>query len=221
MPRPSRTDTTFVLLALCTGLVLCIFCLAASKVAREAAVGVHIFWAIVFTLSLCIISLLYFTLLITFYPALIPTVGALITNFALGVAWAIALVAEIVDPNNIIASKRRKGGEALVLFRVRVALSGCVSVGLLAMTLVAGVKAMRWGGVGRDEWELRRRSELPEDTEADSVVVVEEGSSRAGGTEEAASGGGGGMRGVLVRVGILKQRLPPTTTTNGAVTTEA
>jgi hypothetical protein len=152
--------------------------------------------------------LLYLTVLVAYYPPLSVHGSTSAINFILGVAWAIALVAEVVDPNNTFPSRQHRvaeegrQGESKNNFQARLGLSGATSLLLLIMALAGSLKVL--GIVGH----ARRRSPSPQEVEL-----------RETGGDAAAAPPSPPQRSsimvVLSRVGIVKDR--STTTTNAVL----
>lgn len=123
--------------------------------------------AILYTVALAIASLLYLTVLAGYYRVLAIHGTTSIVTFLLGVAWAMALAAEALDPNNTfpsnIARMDESGmkGESGLNFRARVGLSGVTSFLLLVISLAGGLRVMGiWGKV--PGWMQRDDSSLVE-----------------------------------------------------------
>jgi hypothetical protein len=156
---------------------------------------------------LAIISLLYLTVLVAYYPPLSVHGSTSAINFVLGVAWAIALVAEVVDPNNTFPSREHRvaeegrQGESKNNFRARLGLSGATSLMLLLMAMAGSLGVL--GIVGH-----RRRSPSPQEVE------LRERGGDANGAAAAPPPQRSSIMVVLSRVGIVKDR---STTTTSAV----
>ncbi|KAA8900003.1 hypothetical protein FN846DRAFT_909421 [Sphaerosporella brunnea] len=210
MPRPppgspTRKEALFGVLLVCVITIFCIFILAAAKIARELKSEIPVFWAILYTTALAILSLLYLTVLVAYYRPLSVHASTFAVNFVLGVAWAIAVVAELMDPNNVFPSrmehvqKEGRKGESERLFHARVALSGVVGLLLLVMSLVGSMRVL--GIIGHSRPRVRGR---------DSFEL--EGRDRGNpSSPEPAPRNQNTIRLVLARVGIVKDRSTATT----------
>jgi len=93
----------------------------------------------VYTASVSIPSLIYATVLIAYFPPLSRHGVCHVINFVLSVAWLIAVVVEIVDPNNIIPERAARG-EGTKSFRARVGLSGAAAGLWLVMAVWGGLR---------------------------------------------------------------------------------
>jgi len=151
--------------------------------------------------------------LIAYYRPLSRHGSTAVVTFALGVAWAVATVAEVMDPNNTFPSRKARvehsgrKGESELNFRARVGLSGVTSFLLLVVALLGGLRVLgitgrtdRSGGGAPRDVEMRRPSyatpplppsEQPSAAPRRSAIMA-----------------------ALARVGIVKDR---TTTTERAI----
>ncbi|KAF8540079.1 hypothetical protein BDD12DRAFT_804839 [Trichophaea hybrida] len=207
--RRTRKEPLFVILIICVVTIFSIFVLAAVKVTREIRAEILVFWAILFTAALAVLSLLYLTVLIAYYTQL-PENGSTFIHFCLGVAWAIALVAESLDPNNTWPSKLReverngKHGESMVNFKARIALTGITAFLLLAMSLVGGLRVL---GINFHDWrEQDRWTGQAASVELAGRSRVVYTPSRATSQTQVPSAPKSPIMVILERVGIMKDR---------------
>jgi hypothetical protein len=158
--------------------------------------------AIIYTAALAILSLLYLTVLVAYYTQL-PDNGCVCIHFCLGVAWAIALVAESLDPNNTWPSKLRKvkqsgrHGESNLNFKARITLTGITAFLLLAMALCGGLRVL---GINCHDWREQDRWTGP------SVELAARRSRVAYTEQPTPPSPRSPIMAVLTKVGIIKDR---------------
>lgn len=169
--------------------------------------------AILYTTALAILSLLYLTIFVAYYKPLAKHASTFAVNFSLGVAWAVALIAEVLDPNNTWPNELSKftypghEGESVHNYRARVALSGITASMLLTMSLAGGLRVLGIGGGGnsrqRQDWESEGSIEMGEGRVPTPIESQREESPRPPQQQQ-------GQRNtfmlVLARVGIFKNR---------------
>ncbi|KAL7273376.1 hypothetical protein RUND412_003777 [Rhizina undulata] len=157
-PRGTRKDPLFVILLITSIIVLTIFCLCASKVAKELKVPVRVFWAVLYTIALSVVTCCYQTVYVAYYVDWsLPSqpsethsregcsceafMVTLVFNFTLGIAWILAVVAQLFDPNDTDMNDTNRGLESSGAFKGRVAGSGVVAIGMLSMAIVSSLRS--------------------------------------------------------------------------------
>ncbi|KAI5846191.1 hypothetical protein BZA05DRAFT_458607 [Tricharina praecox] len=212
MPRPSsgtRKEAAFVVLSVCVITIFSIFILAAAKIGRELKARIVVFWAILLTTALAILSLLYLTVLVAYYRPLSRHGSTAVLTFILGVAWAVATVAEIMDPNNTFPSRKARVqqsghvGESELNFRARVALSGITAFLLLVLALFGGLRVLGITGTGTGRGAGERDMEMRSQVTTTTTTPSPEPSPSE---QPSATSRRSAIMGALARVGIIKDR---------------
>ena len=144
--------------------------------------------AIVYTVAVAIVSLLYLTLLAAYFSLLWRHATTAVLAFVLAVSWAVALAAQALDPNNTFPARRARGGERDAAFRARVVLSAVSALLLFVLALGSALGTM---GI----W--RRAPLLP---------AVEMAPPRGRRVELVEAAPRSPFMSVLARVGIVKSR---------------